>query len=239
MTLRLWFYYQTLPHRHLALSWLLQGAPWHKRLLLLLVYPKVRGGILRRMNINADTAKHSEQRFRAALDRLDRALDGHRFLVEDRFSRADLTACALLSPCCLPDDEASARFPAAVLKLRDELKGRRLYQWVHSVYERYRQPMPEDTPSVSRAGGSTRPRHECRSSASETLDVGSISARRFRSTISTDGPSPSTGKSTALRLTSNSRPSGLEVALGRGTNALSASLLLPNGTCARGWRDDG
>ena len=99
------------------------------------------------MNINGESAKQSEERLRAALERLDAALDGRRFLVEDCFSRADLTACALLSPCCLSDDIASsARFPAAVLRLRDELKGRRFYRWVRSVYDGYRHALPEDGP---------------------------------------------------------------------------------------------
>jgi glutathione S-transferase len=147
VTLRLWFYYHALPDRSLALSFLLQGAAWHKRPLFLLVYPKVRQAMMQFMNINGESAKQSEERLRAAVERLDAALDGRRFLVEDRFSRADLTACALLSPCCLPEDiEASARFPAAVRRLRDELKGRRLYQWVRSVYDGYRQPLPEDAP---------------------------------------------------------------------------------------------
>jgi glutathione S-transferase len=145
VTSRLWFYYHILPDRHLALSFLLQRAAWHKRPLFLLVYPKVRQAMMQFMHITGESAKQAEERLRAALERLDGALDGCRFLVEDRFSRADLTACALLSPYCLPDDiEASARFPAAMLSLRDELKSRRFYQWVRSVYTGYRQPLRED-----------------------------------------------------------------------------------------------
>ncbi len=140
--LRLWFYFHTLPHRRQALGFLLKEAAWHKRSLLLMAYPKLREAMAHVMNINASTADQSEARFLAALDRLDAALDRRRFLIEDRFSRADLTACALLSPLCLPDDaEASKRFPAAVLKLRNELKSRRFYPWVQSVYSNYRAPL--------------------------------------------------------------------------------------------------
>jgi glutathione S-transferase len=147
VTLRLWFYYHTLPDRRLALGFLLQDAAWHQRPPFLLVYPKLRQAMTQLMNINSESAKQSEERLRAALERLDAALDGRRFLVEDRFSRADLTACALLSRYCLPDDiEASARFPAAVLRLRDEMKGRHFYQWVRSVYDGYRHPLPGDGP---------------------------------------------------------------------------------------------
>jgi glutathione S-transferase len=136
-----------LPDRPIALGFLLQDAAWHKRPLFLLVYPKLRQAMTQFLNINGESAKQAEERLRAALERLDAASDGRRFLVEDCFSRADLTARALLSPCCLPDDiEASARFPAAVLRLRDELKARRFYRWVRSVYDGYRHALPEGGP---------------------------------------------------------------------------------------------
>jgi glutathione S-transferase len=141
VNIRLWFYHHTLPVRRLGVSFLLQGAAWHKKPLFVLVYPKVRRAMLQSMNINADTAKQAEESLRAALERLDDALVGRRFLVEDRFSRADLTACALLRRSCMPD-ETSKEIPPAVRKLRDELKSRRLCQWVRSVYASYRQPLP-------------------------------------------------------------------------------------------------
>jgi glutathione S-transferase len=40
VTLRLWFYYHTLPERHFALSFLLEGAAWHKKPLFILNLPK-------------------------------------------------------------------------------------------------------------------------------------------------------------------------------------------------------
>ncbi len=140
--LRLWFYYHALPYRRLALDFLSREMAWHKRSLLLLTYSNLRDAMVQRMNINAVTASIAQARVLAALCRLDEALDGRRFLVDDCFSRADLTACALLSPLCLPDDtEASAKFPATVLKLRNELKNRRFYPWVQNVYSSYRAPL--------------------------------------------------------------------------------------------------
>ena len=139
--LRRWFYYHALSNRRLALSFLLQGSAWYKRPAFLIAFPLVRPAMMRFMNIGADTAKAAEERLRCALDRLDQALNGREFLAGDRFSRADLAACALLSPWCLPDDlEASAKFPPAVLKLRDEFKGRPFFRWVQSVYRSHRQP---------------------------------------------------------------------------------------------------
>ena len=142
VNIRLWFYHHTLPVRRLAVSFLLQGAAWHKKPLFVLVYPKVRRAMIQSMNINSDTARQAEERLLAALEKLDEALVGRRFLVEDRFSRADLTACALLRRSCVPD-ETSKEIPPAVRKLRDELKNRRLCQWVRSVYACHRQPLHE------------------------------------------------------------------------------------------------
>jgi glutathione S-transferase len=142
VTLRLWFYYHALPDRDFALRFILQGAPWHSSALFRLIYPKVREAMMRFMNINADTARQSEDQLLAALERLDGALDGRRFLVADRFSRADLTACALLSPWCLvADDEAALSLPSALLESRNSSKGRPFYRWVRSVYDSYRQPL--------------------------------------------------------------------------------------------------
>jgi glutathione S-transferase len=140
VNIRLWFYHHTLPVRRLGAGFLLQGAAWHKKPLFVLAYPKVRRAMLQSMNINTDTARQAEERLRAALEKLDEALVGRRFLVEDRFSRADLTAGALLRRSCMPD-ETSKEIPPAVRKLRDELKNRRLCQWVRSVYACYRQPL--------------------------------------------------------------------------------------------------
>jgi glutathione S-transferase len=146
VTLRAFFYHHALRDRRLALGFLLQDAPWHKRAGFSLAFPAVRLAMASSMNLNASTALQARERLCTAFDRLDGALAGHSFLAGDGFSRADLTACALLSPFCLPgDSEASARFPAAVLELRNETKGRPFFRWVRSIYDSHRQPAPADT----------------------------------------------------------------------------------------------
>ena len=143
---RRWFYHHALADRRVALGFLLQGAPRYIRPFFRLAFPLVRLLMLRFMDITAETAAESEKRLRLALKKLDRALEGRRFLVEDRFSRADLAACALMSPICLADDiEASARFPAAALRFREEVKDGRVYAWVRSVYESRRRPASAGT----------------------------------------------------------------------------------------------
>jgi glutathione S-transferase len=139
LALRSWFYYHTLADRDLALRFILQGAPWHRSMVFGFIYPKVRERMMQLMNINADTARQAEGRLLAALERLDGALEGRRFLVGDCFSRADLTAGALLSPWCLvADDQASRCLPPALLDSRNRLKCRPFYRWTQGIYASYR-----------------------------------------------------------------------------------------------------
>jgi glutathione S-transferase len=150
IALRLWFYYHVLPDRKCAMKFIMTGAPWYGPPLYSVIFPKVREAMMQVMNINAETAQRAEQGVAAALDRLDAALEGRRFLVGEGFSRADLTACALLWPMVLPSDrEAFESFPEAVLALRDQHKGRRYFGWVRNVYGNYRQPMPMETRVVA------------------------------------------------------------------------------------------
>lgn len=140
---RLWFYYHALPERDCALRFLLDGAPWYGRPLFALIYPKVRTAMTALMNIHAESARRSEERFVAALDKLDDAVKGRRFLVGDRFSRADLTACALLRTFCTADKssaELADAVPAPVSALRDAHKARPVVSWVRQTYRGHRQP---------------------------------------------------------------------------------------------------
>lgn len=146
-SLRLWFYHHVLQDRDIALRFLLQGAPWLHSVLFKLVYPQIRERMVQMMNINADTARQAQEQLLAALERLDEALNGRGFLVDDHFSRADLTACSLLSPWCLPQEGQT--MPVPVLDMRKRLEGRPFYRWVRSVYGHYRQPMPASTPAAA------------------------------------------------------------------------------------------
>ena len=143
VTLRLWFYYYTLPDRDRALRFLLDGAPWYGRPLFALIFPKVRTAMMKLMDIHAESARQSEERLLAALDKLDSVLKACSFLVGNCFSRADLTACALLSPWCAPgksDADISAAFPVQVCALREKQRTRSFFRWVLDTYQNYRQP---------------------------------------------------------------------------------------------------
>jgi glutathione S-transferase len=139
---RRWFYYHALPDRDCALRFLLEGAPWYGRPLFKLIYPKVRTAMTTLMEINARSARQSEERLLAALDKLDDAVRERRFLVGDHFSRADLTACSLLRRHCAAgkaSGQLAGEVPAAVFALRDAHQARPFVGWVRDTYRRHRQ----------------------------------------------------------------------------------------------------
>jgi glutathione S-transferase len=140
-TLRLWFYYHTLSDRTRAVRFLSQGAPWHQRSLFAFAFAPIRRAMTQMMNIHAGPAREAEQRFLTAFDRLDKTLERGPFLIGNRFSRADLTACALLWPLCRPgesDSEIESLLPAPVCVLRKQLQHRRFYRWVLEKYPEFR-----------------------------------------------------------------------------------------------------
>lgn len=144
VTLRLWFYFHLLPDRRRTLKFMLDGAPWYGRPLLTVMFPAIRNVMRKSMNINAETARQSELRLLEAFERLDARLKNNRYLVGEHFSRADLTACALLSPYCLPQDAQAARvFPDAARALRDAHKSRPFFTWVRSMYAEHRGRNPD------------------------------------------------------------------------------------------------
>ena len=72
------------------------------------------------------------------IEKLDRRLADHQFLVGDQFSRADLAMAALFSPLALPAsaDRHAANEPEAFTRLKDEYRER--LGWVAHTYKAFR-----------------------------------------------------------------------------------------------------
>jgi glutathione S-transferase len=101
---RLWMYHETLPAVHELRQWALAGVPRWERWAFDLGRSGIDRALRRYLKVDAAAA-------RAALDRVtrvfveiaDRLADGRRFLVDDRFTAADLTFAALTAPVLLPE----------------------------------------------------------------------------------------------------------------------------------------
>jgi glutathione S-transferase len=132
---RLCFYFEALANRKTAADFLLRGAPWWGGPLYAVIYPTLRRKMRKLMDINADSAKAARAQLVATFDKLDERLAKHKFLAGSQFSRADLTAAALLFHCWSNDWPA----PPDLGRFIDEHKQRPFYQWAGAIYERYRE----------------------------------------------------------------------------------------------------
>lgn len=138
ITIRLWFYYYALQNRNLATKFLLRGAPWYGRPLYAFIFPKLRSLMEDMMEISSENARKSEKRFVAACDSLNKELEDRQYLVGNSFSRADLTACALLQPLVFPDSDISTQLPQAVTEFRNGSLHDRFFTWVSEIYKTHR-----------------------------------------------------------------------------------------------------
>ena len=68
--------------------------------------------------------------------------DGRRYLVGDRFTRADLTAASLLAPLVIPMEHPrypKLDLPDSMSAYIQELKDRPAINWVRGIYREHRQ----------------------------------------------------------------------------------------------------
>ena len=131
---RRWAYFQLLPHRALLYTLMARGVPRLEAGLLKATLPIVALAIRKGLRITPDGAQRSILKLRGIFSEVDKLLaDGRQYLVDDRFTAADLTFAALASPVLLPE-RGIAAYPAvddlpgamreAVERLRDTKAGR-------------------------------------------------------------------------------------------------------------------
>ncbi len=131
---RRWAYFQLLPHRALLFPLMARGVPWIEASLLTLSLPIVTLAIRKGLRITPDGAQRSIVHIRDIFSQVgDLLADGRQYLVDNRFTAADLTFAALASPVLLPDrgiaayptvDELPTAMREPVERLRDTQAGR-------------------------------------------------------------------------------------------------------------------
>ncbi|HXH02112.1 MAG TPA: glutathione S-transferase [Candidatus Competibacteraceae bacterium] len=141
--LRRYFFHYWLAEPELLRPLLLQGASGPGVLLYRLGFSQVRRLMRSSMNITPETAELSRQRVLAALRRLDAVVARQPFVVAGGFSRADLTAAALLGPLCRAEGYGIVwpqRLPAVLAEFHEAQARRPFYAWVTGLYRDYRHP---------------------------------------------------------------------------------------------------
>lgn len=141
ITLRSWFYFHLLPDEDRALRFLLDGAPAKHKATFERTFPRIRNTMLEYLNINPATARNSRERLLAAMEKLEQALQERDYLVGGSFTRADLSAAALLERFVAPsltEEKLTGIIPEEIAALREEHKDRPYFKWVQKIYNRHR-----------------------------------------------------------------------------------------------------
>jgi glutathione S-transferase len=107
------------------------------------MFPVVRMGIRRMYAIRPETAARDGQRIDEGLERIDRLLEGSRYLVGDTFSRADLTLAALAAPLVGPAEHcmrwpSPEEYPPEVKALRERFSRSLALDHVLRMYREHR-----------------------------------------------------------------------------------------------------
>jgi glutathione S-transferase len=102
----------------------------------------VRKRMIELIDLGAEQGRESMRIIDAELGWLDELLrDGRRFLVGERFSRADLTAASLLAPLANPAEHpvyAGLSMPPQMAAVLSDWDGRPSMRWIREIYSRFR-----------------------------------------------------------------------------------------------------
>ncbi len=141
--LRRYFYHYLLDEPQLMPRLLTLQASWYQRLLFTLAFPGVKRLMRKAMRIYPERAKQSRQHLQSALEKLESTLKKRDFLVGKNFSRADLSAAALLAPLFNPPEHefpwpAVEALPKPLRDFRKPWEDSRVHRYVLRMYRDHR-----------------------------------------------------------------------------------------------------
>ena len=140
--LRRFFYTYMLQDMRQLKSLITLYGPWYSNNLYHLMLPVIKKRMITDMKLNALEAERSRLIINNMLQKLDEKLENRDYLVGDQFSRADLTAAALLAPLCQPTQHPyytpHLRLPHDLDEFQQRLKDRRFFQWAKGIYQKHR-----------------------------------------------------------------------------------------------------
>ena len=139
--IRRWVFHVALPYTDGFVAAYAGHASLGTRLAYRAAFPALREVMKRTMRINPADAEIARKKTLEAMDRLDQELGASSYLVGDRFTVADLTAAALLSPLVMPP-EFPYPFPILlnepVSRLRESVSQHRAFRWTLDIYRQHR-----------------------------------------------------------------------------------------------------
>lgn len=136
---RLLSYNTLLNHPDLLIPLLTKDGPWYGKWALKPAFPKIAESMRDMWKITPESVIEAENKISTTLDNLNQTLGDREFLVNDTFTRADLSVAALLAPLVTPaaygvDWPEAMPEPLAgqVVHFKDRLG------WVEHIYDNFR-----------------------------------------------------------------------------------------------------
>ncbi len=113
-----------------------------KNILIRFAWPKIRKVMISRMDLGKAQGDESKDIVAGELDWIDGKLaDGRKYLVGERFSRADIAVASLLSPLALPSEHPvynNLSHPPRLAQQVSEWRERHSLQWTRRMYAEHR-----------------------------------------------------------------------------------------------------
>lgn len=118
----------------------IQTAPWYGQLYYAFTFKRICLAIRDLYKINQHSAEQARTRIEAGLKELEQHLQARNYLVDNRFTRADLSVAALLSPLAVPpqlENTSNSAYPA-ITEFRTQISTSPVIQWVKRMYHDHR-----------------------------------------------------------------------------------------------------
>jgi glutathione S-transferase len=139
--IRRWMFFVILPYPEFVRALFVSHASRAVQLAHRAMSPLIGTLMRKQMNITPASAEIARHKTIEAMDRLTKELGPSGYLVGDRFTVADLTAAALLSPLVRPPEfpyKASMPLPEPGVKVRESVSNHPAFEWTLKIYREHR-----------------------------------------------------------------------------------------------------
>ena len=136
---RLVVYHIMLDYPQLVIPMFTQDGPFYGPFLMKKMFPTLQKKMREYMNIDASNAAKFNTELLKTTEDLANHYAKHQFMVGDKFSRADLSAAALLAPIVMPDNYGVSwpdEIPQRLLEFSSQFDGK--LEWLKQFYTHYR-----------------------------------------------------------------------------------------------------
>jgi len=137
--LRVYFYHTLLDYPDLLIPLFAHNGPWYGKIILKLIFPKLRKVMRSMMRINDKSALRAKLSVEKGIAVLNQQLSKQAYLAGEEFTRADLAAASLLAPVIQAEKygmDWPKPLPEPLQKTIDEWHS--AIPWVDALYENYR-----------------------------------------------------------------------------------------------------